>query len=133
LRCVDFYNFASTLCVSMKEETNPRCTGHCCRGFAVENSYEEIWEDFRRWRKNPSTSTIKDIYLLAPMLVPIREIKGEWLYTCKHLKKNGDCAIYEYRPQMCRDFPGDEPCPFGLCASHGHKNIFQKIIAWLRT
>ncbi|MCM2322164.1 MAG: YkgJ family cysteine cluster protein [Oligoflexia bacterium] len=111
-----------------------RCTGHCCRGFALEKSLEEVWADFDRWKRDPSTSTVPDVYLIAPMLIPLRKIREEWLYTCKHLHKSGDCGIYERRPRMCRDFPGEkQPCPFPICATHGKKNLFQKVLAWLRT
>jgi len=111
----------------------PRCSGHCCKGFALEKSREEIWEDYERWKKDPSTSTIPDVHLIAPMLIPIKKLKTEWLFTCKHLQKDGNCGIYAQRPQMCRDFPGDQPCPFPICASHGKKSPLATAIAWLKT
>ncbi len=112
----------------------PRCTGHCCRGFALEQSYEEVWKDYDRWRSDPSASAIPDVHLIAPMLIPIKELRGEWLYTCKHLRKTGDCGIYEHRPRMCREFPGEHrPCPFPICSSHGRRNPIARAIAWLRT
>jgi Fe-S-cluster containining protein len=108
-----------------------RCTGYCCRGFALEKTYEEVWADFQCWQKDPATSVIPQVYLVAPMLIPIKKMGNETLYTCKHLLKNGDCGIYAVRPQMCRDFPGDKPCPFVLCASHGHKRWVARLLAWL--
>lgn len=110
-----------------------RCTGHCCRGFALEKSYEEVQADYARWRKDPGTATIPDIEKIAPMLIPLKHLRNEWLYTCKHLQKNGDCGQYEARPRMCRDFPGDRPCPFPICSTHGRKNPIAKAWAWLRT
>ncbi len=112
----------------------PRCSGHCCRGFALEKSLDEIWEDYRLWQKDPANSQIPDVHLIAPMLIPIKPLKGEWLYTCKHLGADGNCGIYETRPAMCREFPGpDTPCPFPICASHGKKNWVARAIAWIRT
>lgn len=118
---------------SVPESTFPRCTGHCCRGFALGKSFEEVWEDYERWKKDPASASIPDVHLIAPMLIPIKKLRSEWLYTCNHLKKNGDCGIYEQRPRMCRDFPGDKPCPFPICSSHGKKNPLARAIAWLRT
>ena len=119
--------------LAMSETTTPRCTGHCCRGFALEKSHDEIWDDYRLWKQNPALSTIPDVHLIAPMVIPIKKLKGEWLYTCKHLGKNGDCGIYSERPQMCRDFPGEKPCPFPICSSHGKKSGVSWVVAWLKT
>lgn len=111
-----------------------RCRGHCCRGFALERPFTEVWEDYERWQADPTTSTIPDIQTLAPMLIPLkRSTQGEGLFTCKHLLKNGDCGIYEGRPQMCRDFPGPKPCPFPICATHGSRGPLRKALDWLRT
>jgi Fe-S-cluster containining protein len=110
-----------------------RCRGHCCRGFALEKPLEEIREDYERWREDPASARIPDIATIAPMLVPLRRVRGEWLYTCRNLRANGDCGIYEKRPAMCRDFPARLPCPYGLCAMNGRKNLFAKIVAWMRT
>ena len=99
----------------------------------MERSYDDVWEDYRRWLADPARSEVPDVHLVAPMLVPLRRIRGEWLYTCKHLRKNGDCGIYEFRPRMCRDFPGESACPFPICSSHGRKNPLARLVAWLRT
>ena len=102
----------------------------------MEKSLEEVWDDYERWKLNPESSTIPDVHLIAPMLIPLGPIgraKAEWLYTCKHLRKDGDCGIYENRPRMCRDFPGEKPCPFPICASHGPRNPVKKMIDWIRT
>lgn len=38
-----------------------------------------------------------------------------WTFNCPELRADGRCAIYEHRPQVCRDFaPGSSP----LCVYH---------------
>lgn len=32
-----------------------RCTGHCCKHFALVHSPEELWELYREWKHNGST------------------------------------------------------------------------------
>lgn len=54
----------------------------------------------------------RDIHLLYPMLVPAA---GEKRFNCKHQSKNGDCSIYDIRPQMCRDYPYGKVCPRKSC------------------
>jgi Fe-S-cluster containining protein len=36
-------------------------------------------------------------------------------YTCRHIQMNGDCGIYETRPQMCRTYPNGKLCDFEEC------------------
>ena len=52
----------------------------------------------------------------------IRTFRAEYLYSddgywhvnvesrCRFLGEEGRCAIYEYRPNVCRDFGHDEEC-----------------------
>jgi Fe-S-cluster containining protein len=99
----------------------------------MDYTYEQLWEDYRRWREDPAKSQIPDLHLIAPMVIPLKHVRKGSLYTCKHLQKNGDCGIYADRPQMCRDFPGDQPCPFPICASHGKRPWYRWVLDWLRT
>jgi Fe-S-cluster containining protein len=36
-------------------------------------------------------------------------------YGCRHVKLNGDCGIYETRPEMCRRYPNGDLCEFEDC------------------
>jgi Fe-S-cluster containining protein len=36
-------------------------------------------------------------------------------YRCKNLQPNGDCGIYDTRPDMCRDYPYGRPCKIEGC------------------
>ena len=36
-------------------------------------------------------------------------------YSCRHVLLNGDCGIYETRPEMCRRYPNGSPCVFTDC------------------
>lgn len=110
----------------------PRCTGHCCRGFALEVSLAELEDDYHSWCVDPKQSKIPDVNKIYDMVMPLPSFRGKEVFTCKHLLKNGDCGNYEGRPQMCRDFPGPEPCPFRSCASHGKQNPIKLVWSWLR-
>jgi Fe-S-cluster containining protein len=69
----------------------------------------------------------RDIHLVAPMVrylgymePPIKLVNPEnagkaHYYTCKHLAENGDCTIYEHRPDMCRAYPNGHECEFAEC------------------
>lgn len=98
----------------------PRCRGDCCRCFTLERNLEAMDES------NPDTAVIRD------MVIPLQVVRGQKLYTCRHLGEKGDCTIYERRPQMCRDFPGPNPCPYRNCASHGEQGWLRKAWNWLR-
>ena len=34
--------------------------------------------------------------------------------TCRHLRHDNTCGVYETRPQICRDYglPGEDPCEY---------------------
>lgn len=110
----------------------PRCRGHCCRGFALEVSYAELKQDYQNWCNDPKLAKIPDVEKIHQMVIPLRTFSGKEIYTCKHLRKSGDCGNYTDRPQMCRDFPGPNPCPFRSCASHGRQNFLRRTINWIR-
>ena len=91
-----------------------RCTGHCCRRFVLPYSYQEMQE-----RKD----TITDGNVIADMIIALEEdprlVRRDgspgFPFTCKHLQNNGDCAIYQTRPAMCRDYPYGRPCEWDEC------------------
>jgi Fe-S-cluster containining protein len=67
-----------------------------------------------------------DIATVFPMLVPLgirthdretgRELsRPSEIFTCRHLQTNGDCGIYEKRPDMCSSYPGKYGCHFSEC------------------
>jgi Fe-S-cluster containining protein len=114
-------------------DTRPRCTGHCCRGFSLEYPYAQVREEYAKWQRDPGAATlIPDIDTIMGMLVPLGTFRGQELFTCRHLEKTGNCAIYATRPKMCRDFPGPHPCPYRNCSSHGHQNRWKRALNWLR-
>ncbi len=73
------------------------CTAKCCRYFALPIETPEDWADFDyiRW------------YLLHDRASVFVE-EGAWYLlvhtTCKHLRDDHMCSIYETRPQICRDY-----------------------------
>jgi Fe-S-cluster containining protein len=73
-------------------------------------------------------SIYTDIYLIAPMLkylgyrkpsyrkvIKDSETRKHHVYTCKHYDPKKKCTIYEYRPQMCRDYPYGNDCNYAAC------------------
>ena len=87
-----------------------RCTGHCCKRFMMEDS---------------DCSVLEDGEILRDMLIPLGlsdvDEDGDLLdlpvefFTCRHLQQNGDCGIYQTRPQMCRDYPSVVDCEYTNC------------------
>ncbi|PQO36690.1 YkgJ family cysteine cluster protein [Blastopirellula marina] len=76
------------------------CTAKCCRYFAlpIETPTEFADFEFIRWYLlHDRASVFKDDdvwYLLVHT-------------TCKHLRSDNLCGIYETRPQICRDYTTD--------------------------
>ena len=73
------------------------CPAKCCRYFALPIETPTEWEDFEyiRW------------FLFHERAAVFTE-KGDWyllVHTkCKHLRDDNLCAIYDDRPQICRDY-----------------------------
>lgn len=76
------------------------CTAKCCKYFAlaIDEPTEAGDFDFIRW------------YLLHDRAAVFVE-DGSWYLlvhtTCKHLRDDHRCGIYETRPQICRDYSTD--------------------------
>jgi Fe-S-cluster containining protein len=73
------------------------CTAKCCRYFALPIDTPEDWQDydFIRW------------YLLHDRASVFTEEDSWYLLvhtSCKHLREDNFCGIYETRPQICRDY-----------------------------
>ena len=45
----------------------------------------------------------------------LRENSGGHYYACRYVLLNGDCGIYENRPEMCRSYPNGHECAFEAC------------------
>lgn len=76
------------------------CTGKCCRYFALPIDTPETRRDldFIRW------------YLLHGQATVFVEDDDWYLMVhtkCKHLKDDNRCGVYEYRPQICREYKTD--------------------------
>lgn len=80
------------------------CTAKCCRYFSLAIDRPERPRDFDylRWYLLHDQATVftegDDWYLLVHT-------------TCKHLRGDNRCGIYETRPQICRDYTTKE-CEF---------------------
>ncbi len=88
-----------------------RCNGRCCSspklGWAPGTVFDPALDERAR---------------IAAMMTYLpaesRPELGEWRYRCNNLLPSGDCGIYEIRPNMCRNFPYEHPCPYGAeCTS----------------
>lgn len=83
-----------------KKTACDRCTGLCCRYFALPIDNPEEWKDFDdiRW------------YLAHENVTVFVEDKQWFLNVnnpCRHLDANHRCGIYEMRPKICRDYTTD--------------------------
>lgn len=111
-----------------------RCQGHCCRKFFIEDNltYEQLWQQFSLWQKDPEKVDEDEIYLMAPMLIPVGTSKGKkQLYTCKHLKNGKNCSIYPFRPKMCRDLGEKDPCYIPSCGLNPKNSTpIKKLFRW---
>ena len=73
------------------------CTAKCCRYFALPIEKPDSWEEFEyvRW------------FLFHEHAAVFVE-DGDWYLlvhtNCRHLREDHLCAIYETRPQVCRDY-----------------------------
>jgi Fe-S-cluster containining protein len=83
------------------------CTASCCRYFALEIDKPSNKRDYDhiRW------------YLMHEGVV-VWVQDDDWYLevrtTCRHLRHDNTCGIYETRPQICRDYglPGADPCEY---------------------
>lgn len=87
------------------------CTARCCKYFALEIDTPKDREDydFIRW------------YLMHQHVVVWRD-EGDWYLEvrtpCKNLLPDNKCAVYDTRPQVCREYgwPDEEspevPCDY---------------------
>ena len=91
-----------------------------------------------------------EIHLIYPMLIPLGRMKqnpeklivtesmrqspgweesddqGVDFFTCKHLSPEGNCTIYEIRPNMCRRYGVRRDCEFEDCTWEGHTDVTRK-------
>ncbi len=87
--------------------------GYCCQDVRLAESPEMLRSAYEFWKRSPSVDpNFSEIYLIFPMLSYIREEPDSDLpyhYRCRHFTRDESglptCAIYPYRPRMCRDFP----------------------------
>jgi len=80
------------------------CTAKCCHYFAlpIDEPTERRDLDFMRWyllHDRASVFVDDDVWYLLVHT------------TCKHLRDDNRCGIYETRPQICRDYTTDK-CEF---------------------
>ncbi len=88
-----------------------KCDAKCCKYFAlpIETPKDREDHDFMRW------------YLMHEHVVVWRQ-DGEWFLEvrtrCKNLLQDNRCAVYETRPQICREYGWpdednpDVPCDY---------------------
>lgn len=95
-----------------------RCkTGECCTRLALPLNPDSLQ---KAAAANPDH---KEIVQIARMLKPVGFVPstGFTVYSCKNVLLNGNCAIYEDRPTMCRNYPNGKECPFESCTYKARK------------
>jgi Fe-S-cluster containining protein len=87
-----------------------RCTGHCCRSFRLSNSVANLRAS-ESLEARLVAALVKPVGIFpAGVTLPTGDVsRGGAYFDCRMLDRNGDCMIYESRPQMCRDYPAG-PC-----------------------
>lgn len=110
-----------------------RCTGRCCRDFFLPFTPESLRAAAARAQEErlaelplapgvtdlPSSpqSHRAELEQIAAMVVPFRPAGPDssrgYRYSCVNLDEDGDCAIYDRRPDMCRNYPYGHRCDFG--------------------
>jgi len=96
-------------------------TGSCCRLAGSEFSFEELSEKARNNDNFAKQFTgvfvpyegIEEVKKLFPEYIDLYykhfdEQDKIYFYHCKYITDDNLCSIYEFRPQICRDFP-DNP------------------------
>lgn len=84
-----------------KKSPCERCTGLCCRYFALPLDNPEEWKDYDDIR-----------WYLAHENVTVFVDEGQWYVNvnnpCRHLDANHRCGIYDRRPKICRAYKTDD-------------------------
>jgi Fe-S-cluster containining protein len=77
------------------------CIGKCCRYFSLPIKTPVGWDDYDEMR-----------WFLAHGETIIYLEKGTWyllvMAPCQYLQADHRCAIYDTRPQICRDYENDD-------------------------
>lgn len=104
-----------------------RCTGHCCRSFHLGLSMDDL--KARVGKGNADDDFVADMviplgFIRTPHKVNKYARRHEpeskfmsamgYYYTCRHYV-DGNCTVYEKRPDMCRRYPNDKPCVYLGC------------------
>jgi Fe-S-cluster containining protein len=101
-----------------------RCTGHCCRRFYIK------W-DWLDYMTHPESVLGEDERLILSMIVLqdwyVDEdgVLGGASFGCRNLGADGNCAIYEKRPLMCRNYPYGNECKFAGCTLSDSEKVVQ--------
>ena len=98
-----------------------RCTGHCCRAFPLPFGPQELSPEALKLRPLMDGEQVAAMVTYLGWLEdppePHCSLGGAHYYTCKNLQDNGDCAIYEARPEMCRGYPYEGECGYLDCTA----------------
>lgn len=83
-----------------------QCTARCCNYFALEIDKPTTPRDHDQIR-----------WMLMHQHTVAWVLDGDWYLEvrtpCKHLLPDNRCAIYDSRPQLCRDYGRpDDPCEY---------------------
>jgi len=88
----------------VKKSLCDRCTGLCCRYFALPIEIPETREDYDDIR-----------WYLCHEGVSVFVEDGDWYINienkCRKLDRENRCAVYTQRPRLCRDY-SEDACDF---------------------
>lgn len=84
-----------------------RCTGHCCRDITINVTPGQLAERVHRADEHGDQARLISSVLVYDRTFEWQDGTLGYLYQCRELLPSGDCAIYDRRPQMCRDYASD--------------------------
>lgn len=109
-----------------------RCTGDCCRRFALwcgPEELERLYQARCAWARGEGVKgerMVNDIEIIQPMVRYLGSFTTDangregnhasHFYACKlYSHEHRECTIYEQRPRMCRSYPNGRRCNYDGC------------------
>jgi Fe-S-cluster containining protein len=97
------------------QKCNAYCCGHVAIGIDTPQDAED--HDHIRW------------YLLHKNVWVSIDLEDNWIVEfktpCRHITKKFKCGDYENRPQICRDYPGEDNLCEGETNEPSYKKLFK--------
>lgn len=87
-----------------------RCSGACCERFTLRDSGGRL-ATLVTVQQSDDTN-LRPFRSLARLVRPGNGMEPFDVLTCSALNAEKRCTMYELRPQTCRRYPDEFPCPY---------------------